>query len=83
MATNRGSVRVQRVRTTLQKSCPNRVKGGELKAADMLCISWMLIVIGSKTKKSLGWFCNLDGDRSQSFNETSEIAILVDLTSLS
>ena len=49
----------------------------------MLFVSWMLIVIGSKTKKSLGWFCNLDGDRSQSFYETSEIAILVDLTSLS
>ena len=35
------------------------------------CVLWILIVIGSKTKKSLGWFCNLDGGRSRSFYETS------------
>ena len=42
----------------------------------------MLIVIGSETKKSLGWFCNLDGGRSRSFYETSQITILVDPTSV-
>ena len=35
------------------------------------CVFWILIVTGSKTKKSLGWFRNLDGGRNRSFYETS------------
>ena len=45
MATNKGFVRVQKAQTEL--------KG---KKSRICCLFWMLIVIGSETKKLLCWF---------------------------
>ena len=63
----------------IKKAALTELKG---EKGRICCLIWMLIVIGSETKKSLSWFCNLDEGRSRSFNETSQITILVDPTSV-
>ena len=74
-----GVIRAQRAQTRLKKAALTELKGEKDRRC---CLIWVLIVIGYETKKSLGWFCNLGRGRSWSFYETSQIAILVDLTSV-
>ena len=55
MATNTGSVRAQirKHRQDFKKAALTELKG---EKGRICCLFWMLIVIGSETKKSLGWF---------------------------
>ena len=55
MATNTGSVRAQKAQTwhDFKKAALTELKG---EKGRICCLLWMFIVIGSETKKLLGWF---------------------------
>ena len=53
MATNTGSVRDRKHRQDFKKAALTELKG---EKGRICCLFWMLIVIGSETKKSLSWF---------------------------
>ena len=62
------SYRNRKHRQDFKKAALTELKGEKDR---ICCVFWILIVTGSKTKKSLGWFRNLDGGRNRSFYETS------------
>ena len=48
-----GSIRAQRAQTRLKKAALTELKGDKGR---ICCLFWILIVIGTETKKSLSWF---------------------------